>query len=161
MYIYIYISKKRLKDDSDDDPLWLEEESYPCPTSCHAQTRRFCAVDARRFGENEKCRIMCYLRLRPFFLFEAAKAFVWCYIEIYCTRALYFYLSIYLSSFCDYYACKYSNRMSGIIKEFFSGRTLSFLPDSLDVTWFRRRRGGTDYRLNQTVFFRTNMQGVE
>ena len=80
---------------------------------------------------------MCYLRLRPFFLFEAAKAFVWCYIEIYCNaRALFLsiYLSIYLSSFCDYYACKYSNRMSGIIKEFFSGRTLSFLPDSLDVT---------------------------
>ena len=36
------------------------------------------------------------------------------------------YLSIYLFSFCDYYACEYSCRMSGIIKEFFSGRTLSF-----------------------------------
>ena len=48
----------------------------------------------------------------------------------YTTRArtlfLSIYLSIYLISFCDYYACEYSCRMSGIIKEFFSGRTLSF-----------------------------------
>ena len=68
-----------------------------------------------------------------FFSGKRAQAFIlWCYIEIYYTRAhsisirLSIYLSIYLFSFCDYYACEYSCRMSGIIKEFFSGRTLSF-----------------------------------